>query len=96
MSVHFLVTFKPVAGKEADFRRELLRVIDPTRAEPGCVALQVFESLTEPYTFAIHSEWTDEAAFGRHARLPHTVRFLAAAEELLLHSVQGLRAREIG
>jgi len=46
--------------------------------------------------FAIHSEWVDEAAFELHARLPHTVRFLRAAEELLTHPVQGLRSRQIG
>ena len=32
--------------------------------------------------FAIHSEWVDEASFELHATLPHTVRFLAAAETL--------------
>jgi quinol monooxygenase YgiN len=37
----------------------------------------------------------DEAAFELHARLPHTVRFLAAAKELLTHPVEGLRSREI-
>jgi quinol monooxygenase YgiN len=45
--------------------------------------------------FAIHSEWVDEAAFELHAKLPHTVRFLQAAEKLLAHPVQGLRTRHI-
>ena len=78
-----------------EFREELLRVIEPTRAEVGCLASHAFESLREPLVFAIHSEWVDEAAFELHARLPHTVRFLRAAEELLTHPVKGLRTREI-
>jgi quinol monooxygenase YgiN len=78
------------------FREELLRVVEPSRAETGCLAIHVFESLREPFVFAIHSEWVDEAAFELHAQLPHTVRFLAAAEKLLPHPVQGLRSREIG
>jgi quinol monooxygenase YgiN len=78
------------------FREELLRVLDPTRAEIGCLTIRAFESLREPLVFAIHSEWVDEAAFELHTRLPHTVRFLEAARELLTHPVQGLRAREIG
>ena len=78
------------------FREELLRVVEPTRAEIGCVAIDVFESLREPFVFAIHSEWADEAAFELHAQLPHTVRFLGAAKELLTHPVQGLRTRQIG
>jgi len=77
------------------FREELLRVVDPTQAETGCLAIHVLESLREPPVFAIHSEWVDEAAFELHAQLPHTLRFLAAAEELLTHPVQGLRLREI-
>ena len=96
MSVHFLVRFEPRPGKEMEFREELLRVIPRSQAETGCLAIHVFESLREPYAFAIHSEWIDEAAFELHAQLPHTVRFLAAAKELLTHPVQGLRARGIG
>jgi quinol monooxygenase YgiN len=95
LSVHFFVRFEPPAGKEKDFREELLRVVAPTRAETGCLAMHVFESLREPLVFAIHSEWADEAAFERHAQLPHTIRFIGAAEELLGRPVQGLRSREI-
>jgi quinol monooxygenase YgiN len=96
LSVHFFVRFEPLPGKEMLFREELLRVNEPSRAEIGCLAVRVFESLREPFVFAIHSEWVDEAAFELHAQLPHTVRFLRAAEELLTHPVQGLRTRQIG
>lgn len=92
MSIHTLIRFEPWPGKESEFRRELLRVIEPTRAE----AIRAFESLRAPCVFAIHSEWADESAFELHAQLPHTVRFLGAALKLLNHPVRGLRLREIG
>ena len=95
MSFHFIVRFEPRAGKEAAFREELEKVAGPSRAEEGCIAFHAFASLREPVTFAVHSEWVDEAAFEVHAQLPHTVRFLAAAKELLTHPVAGLRTREI-
>jgi quinol monooxygenase YgiN len=79
-----------------EFRQELLRVIEASRTEAGCLGIHAFESLREPFIFAIHSEWEDEAAFDLHAELPHTVRFLRTAEDLLTHPVQGLRSREIG
>jgi quinol monooxygenase YgiN len=47
-------------------------------------------------SFEVHSEWVDEAAFDLHAELPHTVRFLEAAEGLLTHPVLGLRTQQIG
>jgi quinol monooxygenase YgiN len=79
-----------------EFREEVLRVVELTRAEIGCLAIRLFEALREPLVFAIHSEWADEAAFELHAQLAHTVRFLGAAEKLLTHPVRGLRTREIG
>jgi quinol monooxygenase YgiN len=96
VSVHFIVRFEPRPGKEVAFRQELLLVIGASRAETGCVGIQAFESLRAPRVFAIHSEWVDEAAFDWHAQLPHTIRFLRAAEDLLTHPVQGLRSRQIG
>lgn len=79
-----------------EFREELLRVIEPTRAESGCLAIHAFESLRSPCVFEVHSEWVDEASFDFHATLPHTVRFIQASEKLLTHAVQGVRTREFG
>jgi quinol monooxygenase YgiN len=95
LSFHFIVHFEPLRGKEAAFRDELIRVNQPSRAESGCLRVDVFETFTEPFVFAVHSEWVDEASFERHAVLPHTVRFIAAAETLLTHPVQGLRLHQI-
>ncbi len=72
MSVHVIIRFEPRAGREAAFREELLRVNKSSRAEAGCLRIEVFESLREPLLFAVHSEWVDEAAFELHATLPHT------------------------
>jgi quinol monooxygenase YgiN len=96
VAFHFIVQFEPRSGKEIEFRQELLRIADPTRAEPGCLNIRIFESLREPVVFAIHSEWVDEAAFNLHAQLPHTVRFIEAANQLLTHAVEGLRSQQIG
>lgn len=96
MSVHSFIRFEPLPGRETAFREELLRVVEATRAERGCLAIHAFESLRGPFVFAIHSDWVDEAAFEVHAHLAHTVRFLEAADKLLTHPVQALRMREIG
>ncbi len=95
MSIDFIVRFEPRSGHETEFREELLRVVEPTRAEIGCLRIDVFESLQAPLGFAIHSEWVDEAAFELHAQLPHTLRFIEAANRLLAHPVEGLRSRQI-
>jgi quinol monooxygenase YgiN len=96
MSMYFSVRFETLPGKEEEFREVMLRNLAPTRAEAGCLAIHVFESIRPPHVFAIHSEWVDEAAFELHAHSPRTVRFLDAAEKLLTHPVKGWRLREIG
>ncbi|HKX17894.1 MAG TPA: putative quinol monooxygenase [bacterium] len=95
LAFHFVVCFDPARAQAATFRDELLRVAGPTRAEAGCLRYEAVESIREPRAFAIHSEWVDEAAFEAHSRMPHTVRFVAAAERLLGRPVEGLRGREI-
>ena len=96
MSFHFLINFDPPTANVAAFREELLRVVECSRREVGCIRMDVFESVNEPSVFAIHSEWTNETAFDLHATLPHTLRFLSAAEQLLGHPVTGLRLQFIG
>ena len=50
-----IIRFEPLPGRESAFREELLRVNKPTRAETGCLRIDVFESLQEPFVFAVRS-----------------------------------------
>jgi quinol monooxygenase YgiN len=85
-----------VPGKENVLREELKLVLEPTRAEPGCIRIHLYEAVREPLVFYIHSEWVDEAAFGAHPQLPHMTRFLSLARELTTHPVKGIRTKQIG
>lgn len=94
--MHSMICFEPLPRKEAEFRNDVLQVAKRSRTEPGCLRLDVFESLRELFIFAIHSECVDEASFELHATLPHTVRFLEAAAKLQAHPIQAVRLRQIG
>jgi quinol monooxygenase YgiN len=96
LSVHVFIRLEARQGSEAELRDELLRVLGPTRAESGCLAIHAFESLGDPRIFHVHSEWVSEAAFDLHATLPHMVRFLEAAARCVSHPVQGVRTRQLG
>jgi len=95
LPIHTFVRFEPLPGKEQQLRDELLLVLEPTRAEPGCIRIHLYEALREPLVFYIHSEWVDEAAFDAHAKLPHVTRFLALVGELVTHRVQSVRTKLI-
>lgn len=95
MPIHTFVRFDPVPGKEQQLRDELLRVLEPTRAEPGCLSIHLFESIRVPLTFFIHSGWVDEAAFDAHAKLPHMTRFLGIVSDLMTNLLQGVRTNKL-
>lgn len=96
MPLYTFVRFDAVLGKEQQLRDELLRVLEPTRAEPGCLRIHLFESTRAPLTYFIHSEWVDEAAFDAHAKLPHMTRFLATVRDLMSNPLQGVRTNRVG
>ena len=81
------------ADAVADALREVLA---PTREEPGCLSIHDFRSIRDAHLFYVHSRWADEAAFERHAGLPHTVRLLARVEPLIDHPLDVTRAERIG
>jgi quinol monooxygenase YgiN len=76
MFVDVLARFDARTGKRVELREELMRILEPTRAEAGCVGIHLYECLRGQDDFIIHSQWTEEAAFDAHAELPQMKRFL--------------------
>ena len=95
MPLYVFVRFEPKPGKELQLRDELMRVVEPSRAEPGCLRIHLYESTRGPLTWFIHSEWIDEPAFDTHVKLPHTVRFAAQVEKLVTHPLRAVRTKQI-
>jgi quinol monooxygenase YgiN len=83
-------------GDERALEEALRDVVGPSRAEAGCLGIQAFRSTRDPRLFYIHSRWVDEAAFDRHAALPHTVRFIERVQALLDHPLDVTRAALLG
>ena len=68
-------------------------VLPPSAAEAGCVAIGAYRATRDPDLFYIQSRWVDEAAFDRHAALPHTVQFIDTVGKLIDHPVDIVRSR---
>jgi quinol monooxygenase YgiN len=79
-------------GQQDTVMAALRDVIPPTR----CRAVEAYRSTHDPLLFYIHSRWADEAAFDRHAELPHTVRFLERVQPLIDRPLNVTRSRPIG
>jgi quinol monooxygenase YgiN len=95
MELHIFARFHAGPGNDKSVADALRDVLAPTRAEPGCLAIHAFRSIRDPHLFYIHSRWKDEAAFERHAGLPHTVRFIARVEPLIDHALDVNRTEQL-
>ena len=96
MELFIFARFHARPGSEEAVAAALLDVIAPTREEPGCLSVHAFRAARDPRLHYIHSRWTDEAAFERHAGLPHTVRFLERVQPLIDHPLDINRVQKIG
>jgi quinol monooxygenase YgiN len=62
-------------GKADALRTALLTMIEPSRAEPGCVQYTLHEDTAEPGHFYFYEVWKDAAAFEFHTQTPHFKAF---------------------
>ena len=70
-------------GKEEALREALLNLVEPTRAEAGCVQYDLHRSTENPGEFVFFEKWVDRAALDEHSQKPHLQAFRARREELL-------------
>ncbi|MFJ6199932.1 putative quinol monooxygenase [Micromonospora sp. NPDC092111] len=54
------------AGEEAAVRDCHLEMVPITRAEPGCLGYDLYQSVEDPSVMFLYENWTDQAALDRH------------------------------
>ncbi len=78
-----IAVLKAKPGQREQLRQSLLALIEPTRAEPGCLDYVLFELRDEPGTFYMREAFTSPAALDLHKATPHFQAFAAKAGDLL-------------
>jgi len=81
MPVVAVITAKP--GSEKLVGEALSALIEPTRAEAGCVSYDLFVSAADPATFITMETWRSQADLDAHLQTPHVQGALGAAGEHL-------------
>jgi quinol monooxygenase YgiN len=66
-----------------------------TRAESGCLFIDVYRSLRDPRQFFLNSRWRDEAAFDVPAALPATRAFVERMQRLIDHPFDVTRSKAL-
>jgi quinol monooxygenase YgiN len=68
-------------GRLAGLRAACLKMLDPSRAEPGCISYAFSESIENPGEITFFEEWQDQAAIDSHFSTDHFLAFGPAIEE---------------
>ncbi len=76
-------------------KRELLKMITPTRAEEGCLEYRLHQDIDTPNLFIFYENWADAASLERHLDSEHFRSYAAAVGDLLIDKVVS-RMDEIG
>jgi beta-alanine degradation protein BauB len=58
-------------GREAEVKRELMSLTGPTRAEPGALRYDLYQSVANPDEFMRFEVWRSPAALEQHKQTPH-------------------------
>ncbi|MEA5614876.1 putative quinol monooxygenase [Nodularia spumigena] len=64
---HFVATPDQIEA----LRSLLVSLLEPTRAEEGCLQYDLWRSRTDPARFTLVEEWTDDGCLDRHLSAPH-------------------------
>jgi glc operon protein GlcG len=60
-----------IPGKEEELKQHLLSLTAPTRAEPGCLAYDLYQSPDQKHEFMRFEIWTSAEALEEHKKTPH-------------------------
>lgn len=70
-TVHLIVPFHAKAGCEQALADVLAGLIEPTRAEAGCIRYELLQGVEDPAKLFFVEEWQDEDALEAHRNSPH-------------------------
>jgi quinol monooxygenase YgiN len=79
------VVAKVVAKPDAiePVKAELLKLIEPTRQEPGCIEYRLHQDTSDPAVFIFYETWEDLSCLELHTKTGHYTRYVAAVASLI-------------
>ena len=83
------VVAKIVAKEEAieSVKTELLKMILPTRQEPGCLEYRLHQDSQAPAVFLFYENWESMSCLEQHLKSPHYKNYAAAVQNLITDKV---------
>jgi quinol monooxygenase YgiN len=82
--------------KIEEMRAMLTGLVEPTRAEAGCLRYELLHNTADPTDFTFVEEWRDDSALESHFSTEHIKAALARFQELAAEPLDLRRYRAVG
>jgi quinol monooxygenase YgiN len=69
-SLIVVAQMKAKPGKEAEVRKELLSLLEPSRKDEGCLSYNLHQAVENPALFLFYENWASKAHLERHLQQP--------------------------
>ena len=90
-----LVPFVAAPGKASELKQQLINMLAPTHAEPGCEFYRLYESESEG-NFFFHELWKSQEDLDQHLHSPHFLHFEKAIQGLVSGPLTIHKVSELG
>lgn len=82
-SLALVAEIKAKPGKEAELRGVLTGLVQPTRAEEGCLTYGLHAANDDPGFFIFYKNWQTVPLWEQHMESPHLEAFKGRTDELV-------------
>jgi quinol monooxygenase YgiN len=90
-----IARLKAKPGAEARLEELVKNLIEPTRAESGCLVYDLHRDVEDPAVYYFYENWRSEADLDEHFRTPHMMRATEIAPEILAEPLKLIRLEKL-
>ena len=78
-----LAKVKAKEGMEEQLKQLALSMVEPTRAEAGCIKYDLHQNTEDAGSFMFYETWAGKEALEEHITTPHLQNFLEKTKDIL-------------
>lgn len=93
--VFVMAEVKAKAEFAAEVRRECVALVEPSRAEKGCLSYDLHEAVEKPSLFIFFETWENMKDLQNHLESPHSLAFDENTEGMLAEPEQIIYLKKI-
>lgn len=86
--ISVIARFQAKRGSEHTLRSLLLKLVEPTRKEKGCINYDLHQSRQDAGLFFFYENWTDQASLDRHLESLHVKEMLKDVPALIAAPIE--------